>query len=143
MKNAFFAKLCELEQDDEMLRDCLAACQPLASTDLKRALKQVDERQQELNNLLESYICCGRSPAISALAQAQQTYYQTARQLTEDTLPSNLHSEASTPDQDQTEAQLLYAEYAIDFARQSICLALHAALTAVIVQQTLEKEASQ
>lgn len=141
--NAFFAKLCELEQDYETLQNCLQACQTLSPTDLDQVLGQVDKTYDQLNARLDSYVHSGRSPAIAALAQAQQTYYLTVKQLSQEQLPAYLHNDTSTPEEDRAEAEMLCAEYAIDFARQSIYHALHTVLTAVKPQSNHPKEDAQ
>lgn len=141
--NAFFAKLCELEQDYETLQGCLRACQTLSPSELEQVLGKVDKTYDELNARLESYVHSARSPAIAALAQAQQTYYLTVKRLSEGQLPAYLHNDTSTPEEDRTEAEMLYAEYAIDFARQSICHALRTVLTAIESQTNHPKEDAQ
>lgn len=64
------------------------------------------------------------------LAQAQRTYDRTVQALLEETLPADLHSESTTPGEDRTEARMLCAEYAVDFARQAVRRAMLAVLSA-------------
>ena len=58
------------------------------------------------------------------------TYDRTVQALMEETLPEDLHSEGTTPGEDRTEARMLCAEYAVDFARQAVRRAMLAVLSA-------------
>ena len=50
----------------------------------------------------------------------------------------DLHSEESTPEQDEREADMLYAEFAMDFATLAMQQALISALTALDRQESAE-----
>ena len=57
----------------------------------------------------------------------------------EQDLPDYLHCESSSAAEDNAEALALYAEYAIDYAAQSMRYALIAALKAIDLQMSSEK----
>lgn len=57
----------------------------------------------------------------------------------EQDLPDYLHGESSSAAEDNAEALALYAEYAIDYAAQSMRYALIAALKAIDLQISSEK----
>lgn len=139
-RDAFYAKLCELDEDAHLMRTCLHTCQTFDFKQLQDTLEKLRETSEVWTAHLEDNIHKSRSPALSALAQTQKTYYQEVKRITEQELPGYLHSEASTPIQDQSEAGMLYAECAIDFARQSIYHALFSALSAIRLEEQAEKE---
>lgn len=139
-QNSFFAKLCELDQDDQLMHDCLTVCQSLNPQALHEEIAKIRRTYDDINFRLEDYVRHSRSPAISALANAQKTYYQTVKQLTEQELPVYLHSELSFPGDEQSEAGMLYAEYAIDFARQSIYHALLCVLSAIDMEHSIGEQ---
>lgn len=129
-QSPFLVKICQLEQDYQTLEDCLRACRSMEEEDLALQLRRVWRAYSQADSHLEEAIRSGRSPAVCKLAQAQHTYDRTVQGLLEETLPADLHSEASTPGEDRTEARMLCAEYAVDFARQSVRRAMLAVLSA-------------
>lgn len=142
-RNTFFVKLCELEQDYQMIEACLHLCQSYRAEELHRALEEVKRACMAFHMHLEDDIRRGRSAAVSELAEAQETYYLRAKELTERELPSCLCGESGTPDEGRREARMLYAEYAVDFARQSIYHALLAVLSALESQSSGEENADE
>jgi hypothetical protein len=134
-QSPFYAKIFELQQDDQLLQNCLELCHRMDSKTLHRQMDTIRQEAEETTRRLQNDIQSSRSPAISRLAEAQRSYYLTVQSLIEHTLPVDLHSEATTPGEDQAEAITLCAEYALDFARQSIRHALFIALAAVDAQQ--------
>ena len=129
-QSPFLVKICQLEQDYQTLENCLRACRNLEEEDLALQLRQVWRAYSQADSHLEEAIRSSRSPAICKLAQAQRTYDRTVEALMEETLPADLHSEASTPGEDRTEARMLCAEYAVDFARQAVRRAMLVVLSA-------------
>ena len=134
-QSPFYAKIFELQQDDQLLQNCLELCHRTDPRALHQQMDAIRQEAEETTRRLQDDIRSSRSPAISRLAQAQRSYYLTVQSLIECTLPSDLHSEVSSPGEDQAEAITLCAEYALDFARQSIRHALYIALAAVDAQQ--------
>lgn len=129
-QSPFLVKICQLEQDYQTLEDCLRACRDLEAADIQLQLRRVWQAYSEADRGLEEAVRSSRSPAMRRLAQAQCTYDRTVQDLLEQTLPQDLHSEATTPDEARVEARMLWAEYAVDFARQAVRRAMLAALSA-------------
>ena len=134
-QSPFFVKICELEEDYEMVQHCLHICDSWDQKDLDHQLQQIKRAYDQERLRLEENIHSAHSPAVLKLAQAQYTYDLTIQHLMEGSLPRDLHCDFSTPQKDRSEAMMLYAEYAIDFARQSLRHALIASLSAVEAQQ--------
>lgn len=133
-REAFYPKLCELDEDTHIMQACLRTCQTLDSNELQAATQKLHETSDEWAAHLEDNIRRSRSPALSALAETQKNYYQAVKRITEQKRPAYFYGEVSTPVQEQSEARMLYAEYAIDFARQSIYHALFSALSAISLE---------
>ena len=149
-QSPFYAKLCELEQDNQNIQRCLHVSCSWSREELESELQRMEQDYEQNQLRLEEDIRDAHSPAVLKLARAQHTYALTIQKLMAETLPKDLHSESSTLQEDRSEAQRLYAEYAIDFARQAIRHALIAALYAMDTQweqenllKTNEEEASQ
>ena len=81
--------------------------------------------------LLEEKVRSCRSPAVKSLTNAQLDYRKKTAALMDRELSRDVHSEASSPGEDRQEAELLYAEFAMDFATLSVQQALIAALSAL------------
>ena len=137
-QNPFFVKICELEEVYEMVQHCLHLCNSWDRKELGRVLQEIQRACNQERVRLEENIQAAHSPAVLKLAQAQNTYNLTIQQLMEEALPKDLHSDFSTPQEDRSEAMMLYAEYAIDFARQALRHALIASLSAMDLQQSPE-----
>ena len=76
-----------------------------------------------------------RSPAVAELAQVQWEYMHKVEDLLKEKAEQFFHCEATSKEEDQAEAALLYAEYAMDFATQAMQYALIVALTAMDLQR--------
>ena len=142
-QNTFFVKLCELEQDYQKMEACLHLCRSCRAEVLHRALEEVRRASEAFHMHLEDDIRRGRSIAVAELAEAQEAYYLRVKELTERELPPSLSGESATPDEGRREAGMLYAEYAVDFARQSIYHALLAVLEALEVQNSGEENTDE
>lgn len=136
----FAVKLCQLEQQYGLLQSRLRLCQEGSHEKIRCELQKAADEYKETDLLLQSSVEASRSPAVSALAQAQITYCRNVEQLLKEELPEYLHSEDSVPGQDQAEAAALFAEYAVDFATQSMRYALWAALSALDLQMIQEEK---
>ena len=66
---AFFPKLQELAQDYEKIQDFLNLNPPLDRNTLQSELQRLTKSCEDLNASMNDYICSGRSPAVSALAE--------------------------------------------------------------------------
>ena len=81
--------------------------------------------------LLEEKARSSRSLAVQRLIRAQLDYRQKTEDLMKDDSIKDIHSEDNSPEEDKTEADLLYAEFAMDFATLAMQQALISALAAL------------
>lgn len=135
----FAIKLYELEQQYGRMQSRLRLCQQEKHSKIQKELQKAIDEYRENKILLQKSVEGSRSQAVAALASAQLDYYRTVRKILEQSLPVYLRSEAGTCLEDKTEAVALYAEYAIDFAVQSMRYALIAAFNAIDLQMTAEE----
>ena len=136
----FAIKLYELEQQYGRMQSRLQLCQQEDHARIRQELEKAMDEYKESELLLQKNVEGSRSPAITALSNAQLEYCRTVGKILEQKLPGYLHSEVSTSSDDKAEAAALYAEYAIDFAVQSTRYALIAALTAIDLQMGAEEQ---
>ena len=76
------------------------------------------------------------------LSQIQLDYRKKTQELMKKQLANDIHSKDSSPEEDKSEAELLYAEYAMDFATLAVQQALISALTALENQKSVENRES-
>lgn len=138
----FAVKLYELERQYGRMQSRLRLCQQDDHQKIRQELQRVMEEYQE-DELLLNNVENSRSPAVAALAGAQLDYSRRAEEILEQELPEYLRDEdGSAPEEGakhQAEAAALYAEYAIDFAVQSMRYALMTALKAMDMQMDSEE----
>lgn len=139
----FAVKLYELEREYGRMQSRLRLCQQDGHQKIRQELQRVTEEYQEDELLLLNNVENSRSPAVAALADAQLDYSSRAEKILEQELPEYLQDEdGSAPEEGaehQAEAAALYAEYAIDFAVQSMRYALMTALKAMDMQMDSEE----
>ena len=135
----FAVKLCELEHQYGLLRSRLELCQGADHERVRRLLGDVLEEVRENGLLLERSAGSARSPAAAELAAAQRDYVRRVESILREKLPRLLR-DGERPKEEQAEAAALFAEYAMDFAAQSMRGALAAALTALDLQMDWEEE---
>ena len=139
----FAVKLYELERQYGRMQSRLRLCQQDDHQKIRQELQRVMEEYQEDELLLLNNVENSRSPAVAALAGAQPDYSRRAGKILEQELPEYLQDEdGSAPEEGaehQAEAAALYAEYAIDFAVQSMRYALMTALKAMDMQMDSEE----
>lgn len=137
----FTVKLAELEQQYARLLGHLRACtNGDKEAAIRREIIKVQEEYREAKLLLTERVEFSRSPAVAKLAKAQLSYAQETEKLIKDQMAKDLHSEMNRAGEDETEASLLYAEYAIDFATQTMRHALLASLAALYKQIELDEK---
>ena len=140
----FAVKLYELEREYGRMQSRLRLCQQDDHQKIRQELQRVTEEYQEDELLLMNHVENSRSPAVAALSDAQLDYSRRAEEILEQKLPEYLRDEdGSAPEEGakhQAEAAALYAEYAIDFAVQSMRYALMTALKAMDMQMDTEEE---
>lgn len=139
--NSIFAvKLYEMAEQYGKLQCRIRVCEQGDSEKIRSELKKAEEEFEENTLLLEEKAGSCRSPAVKKLSKAQLDYRQKAQELIERQLAHDIHSEDSSPEEDEREAEFLYAEYAMDFATLAMQQALISALTALESQKEAERE---
>ena len=130
----FAVKLYEMAEQYGKLQCRIRVCEQGDSEKIRSELKKAEEEFEENTLLLEEKAGSCRSPAVKKLSKAQFDYRQKAQELAHD-----IHSEDSSPEEDECEAEFLYAEYAMDFATLTMQQALISALTALESQKEAER----
>ena len=144
LKEGIFAvKLCELEQEYGLLQSRIHLFEGRDTTQAQQEIVRLQDEYREHKLLLDERVRSSRSSAVSALSKAQLEYGQRVDQILNEELPNEMRGRNQSCAEDQAEAMTLYAEYAIDFATQSMRQALAAALSAVVLQQRAEQEAKK
>lgn len=140
-QNGIFAyKLCELEEEYGRLQSRIYLFQSKDEAQVQKELDQLRDEGREHQLLLDERIRASRSPAVAALAQAQLEFGRRVEQVLHEELPDEMRGRNQTSAEDQAEAMSLFAEYAIDFATQSMRYALIAALSAIALQRKAERK---
>lgn len=140
-QNGIFAyKLCELEEEYGRLQSRIYLFQSKDEAQVQKGLDQLRDEGREHQLLLDERIRASRSPAVAALAQAQLEFGRRVEQVLHEELPDEMRGRNQTSAEDQSEAMSLFAEYAIDFATQSMRYALIAALSAIALQRKAERK---
>ena len=137
MKNddsIFAVKLYEMEEQYGKLQCRIRICEQGGSDKIHSELKKAEE-YKENTMLLEEKARSSRSLAVQRLIRAQLDYRQKTADLMKDDIIKDMHSEDNSLEEDKTEADLLYAEFAMDFATLAMQQALISALAALDRQE--------
>ena len=141
LKEGIFAvKLCELEQEYGRLQSRIHLFEGKDAAQAQQEILRLQDEYREHKLLLDEQIRSSRSSAVSSLSKAQLEYDQRVEQILNEELPNEMRGRNQSCAEDQAEVMTLYAEYAIDFATQSMRQALAAALSAVVLQQRAEQD---
>ena len=144
LKQGIFAvKLCELEREYGRLQSRIHLFEGKDAAQAQQEILRLQDEYREHKLLLDERIRSSRSSAVSSLSKAQLEYGQRVEQILNEELPNEMRGRNQSCAEDQAEVMTLYAEYAIDFATQSMRQALAAALSAVVLQQRAEQEAKK
>ena len=127
----FAVKLYEMEEQYGKLQCRIRLCEQGGSGKIHSELKKAEEEYKENTMLLEEKARSSRSLAVQRLIRAQLDYRQKTADLMKDDIIKDMHSEDNSLDEDKTEADLLYAEFAMDFATLAMQQALISALAAL------------
>ena len=135
----FAIKLYEMEQQFGKMQSRIRICEQenpeKIHQELENAIKEYKEQTLIFQKSIEG--CC--SEAVAELARALVECRNKMEALLENgKLERYLHSETSNTADDHAEATTLYAEYAMDYAVQTIQFALIAALSAMEAQLDTE-----
>ena len=131
----FAVKLYEMEEQYGKLQCRIRLCEQGGSGKIHSELKKAEEEYKENTMLLEEKARSSRSLAVQRLIRAQLDYRQKTEDLMKDDIIKDIHSEDNSPEEDKTEADLLYAEFAMDFATLAMQQALTSALAALDRQE--------
>lgn len=130
----FTVKLHELEREYELLKSRIRICQEEDHTKIFQEMQVIRDENAERDVLLEKTITGSRSPGVAEMADAQLNYRRKVEQGLHRVLTDCPNLE------DCAEKMALYAEYAIDFATQSMRHALLSVFNAVDLQLSLEEK---
>ena len=131
----FAVKLYEMEEQYGKLQCRIRLCEQGGSGKIHSELKKAEEEYKENTMLLEEKARSSRSLAVQRLIRAQLDYRQKTADLMKDDIIKDIHSEDNSLEEDKTEADLLYAEFAMDFATLAMQQALISALAALDRQE--------
>ena len=127
----FSAKLEELDQQYEKIRDKLRICQREDPAEILQELEKAREEFKKKSVFLQRSVKNSRSKAVSALAAAQLNYKEKTEKLLRDEIAGFLHSADSSPGEDKAGAAPLFTECAIDFASLAVDYALLVSMSAI------------
>ena len=140
LRNGMFAvKLEELDRQYGRLQSRLEQCRSADHQRVREILRDVLDECRENDWLLRRSAEGCRSPAVAELAGVQRDYTRRTEEILREEMPRLMAGDDS-PGEERAEAAALYAEYAMDFAAQSMREALAAALTALDLQMDWEEE---
>ena len=142
-QGVFAVKLCQLEEEYGRLQSRIRVCQEKDSAQVRQALEQLLDECREQDLLLEQRVRGSRMPAAAKLAQAQLDFWRQAENLARTDMEPEMRGRSATPAEDQAEASALFAEFAIDFATQTMRYALCACLRALELQAGAEEAKNQ
>ena len=137
-KSVFPHKPYDMEEQYGKLHCRIRICEQGCSQKIHSALENAEDEYKENTLFLEKKARACRSPAVTRLTQAQIDYRRKIGDTMKKQVIKDLHSEESTPEQDEREADMLYAEFAMDFATLAMQQALISALTALDRQESAE-----
>lgn len=137
-KSVFAYKLYEMEEQYGKLQCRIRICEQGDRQKIHSELEKAEDEYKENTLLLEKKARACRSPAVTRLTQAQLDYRHKIGEPMKTLVIKDLHSEESTREQDEREADMLYAEFAMDFATLAMQQALISALAALDRQKKAE-----
>ena len=130
----FACKLYELERQYALLKSRIQVCREQNHDKLIHGIDELRDECRANDIMLRSNVEVSKSPFIAELAKAQLDYNQeTSTDIT------RLMAQCSTM-QEMAETLTIYAEFAIDFATQSMNHALLASMYAVDAQLLADTE---
>ena len=138
-ESVFAYKLYEMEEQYGKLQCRIRTCERGGRNKIHSELERAREEYAENSMLLEEKARSCRSPAVARLTQVQLDYRRKVEELKKQVV-SDLHSDESSLDEDKSEAGMLYAEFAMDFATLAMQQALISALSALDSQSLPDGE---
>ena len=138
----FAVKLYEMAEQYGKLQCRIRVCEQGDSRKIREELKKAEEELEENTLLLQEKTESCRSEAVRRMSQVQLDYRKKTQDLMTRQLVQDIHYEDSTVEEDEREAELLYAEYAMDFATLAMQQAMISVLTALENQKDADKQRS-
>ena len=135
----FAVKLEELDRQYGHLRSRLEQCLDADHQRVREILRDVLGECRESDWLLRRSAEGCRCQAVAELAEAQRAYARRTEEILQREMPCMMAGEDG-PQEERAESAALYAEYAMDYAAQSMRGALAAALTALDLQMDCEEK---
>ena len=136
----FAIKLYEMEQQYGKIQSRIHICGQENHKRIREELQKAKDEFHEHAMILEKSVEGSRSQAVAELARTQLECSKKMESLLQQgQLEQYLHSEKSSCAEDRAEAATLYAEYAMDYAVQTVQYALIAALSAIDIQMDSEE----
>ena len=140
MDNSVFAvKLYEMGEQYGKLQCRIRVCEENNRKRIHETLQKAVDEYKENTFLLEQKVKNCRSRAVAKLAEAQLDYRKKTEELMKGPVMEALHSQESSPEQDEEEADMLYAEFAMDFATLAVQQAMLSVLSALDRKNDIEK----
>ena len=139
-ESVFAVKLYEMEEQYGKLQCRIRICEEGGREKIHSELEKAREEYKENTLLLEEKARTCRSGAVTRLVQAQLDYRHKMGDGMKKQLIKDIHSQDSSPREDEKKADMLYAEFAMDFATLAMQQALISALTALDSQKSPESE---
>lgn len=140
-KGMFSIKLNELQQQHADIQRLLETCEQDERPEISRKLHTAEDEYIQNEALLQKSAEGSRCAEAAELAKAQLRYFKTAEKILKRQFPDNQQIEKASSIENRIEMSALYAEYAIDFAMQSMRYALLSALKAIDMQISSEERA--
>lgn len=129
-ESVFAFKLYELEEQYGKLQCRVRVCEEGGRDKIHSELQKAEDEFEENTLLLKEKVKSCRSGAVTKLLQAQLDYRKKIEEMKKQ-LIKGLHSDNSSPEEDENETDMLYAEFAMDFATLSVQQALISVLRAL------------
>ena len=130
-KSVFAYKLYEMEEQYGKLQCRIRICEQGDRRRIHSELEKAEDEYKENTLLLEKKARACRSPAVTSRTQPQLDYRRKIGDTMKKQVMKDLHSEESTPEQDERDADMLYAEFAMDFSTLAMQQELISALAAL------------
>ena len=137
--SVFAVKLYEMGEQYGKLQCRIRVCEENNRKRIHETLQKAADEYKENTFLLEEKVKNCRSRAVAKLAEAQLDYRKKTEELMKGPVMEALHSQESSPEQDEEEADMLYAEFAMDFATLAVQQAMLSVLSALDRKNDIEK----
>lgn len=137
----FDIKLSEMEKQYERIQKRIHICEQKNQKEIRKELQKALDEYHKQSLMLKKNISSGRSPAVKELSRILLECGKKMETLLKDgEMEKYLHCEKNSPFEDKAEATALYAEYAIDYAIQTMQYALIVSLLAMDLQINTESQ---